>query len=1038
MGHAASGKGSESALSAMWTFTLLWLALAGAAASLLCPNGQPCPVAPSLPMFSANSVRDSAGTVCQDGSRCPAEYSCLPTISGTFGCCPLAESVSCAGGLHCCPQGSHCSADSKFCFAHPALGAIQCPDGESECPDNSTCCMMPSGAWGCCPMPEASCCADKVHCCPHATICDLAHGRCLTPTGELPLGNKFPAWKRQSQPSAPVALSQVTCPDGQSACPDGTTCCQLPSAQYGCCPLQNAVCCSDHLHCCPQGTTCDLERSKCASGKGWVKLLTRLSTTPTAACDVKCDEEKSCPDGSTCCRLSSGAWGCCPLEQAVCCPDHVHCCPQGYTCDPEGGSCLQGGIRVPWQEKMPARARGREVKCDEEKSCPDGSTCCRLSSGAWGCCPLEQAVCCPDHVHCCPQGYTCDPEGSSCLQGGIRVPWQEKMPARARGREVKCDEEKSCPDGSTCCRLSSGAWGCCPLEQAVCCPDHVHCCPQGYTCDPEGGSCLQGGIRVPWQEKMPARARGREVKCDEEKSCPDGSTCCRLSSGAWGCCPLEQAVCCPDHVHCCPQGYTCDPEGSSCLQGGIRVPWQEKMPARARGREVKCDEEKSCPDGSTCCRLSSGAWGCCPLEQAVCCPDHVHCCPQGYTCDPEGGSCLQGGIRVPWQEKMPARARGREVKCDEEKSCPDGSTCCRLSSGAWGCCPLEQAVCCPDHVHCCPQGYTCDPEGSSCLQGGIRVPWQEKMPARARGREVKCDEEKSCPDGSTCCRLSSGAWGCCPLEQAVCCPDHVHCCPQGYTCDPEGGSCLQGGIRVPWQEKMPARARGREVKCDEEKSCPDGSTCCRLSSGAWGCCPLEQAVCCSDGFHCCPLGYTCDLAQGRCHKEQLVMPWVAKMPATRRGQAVKCNATASCADGQTCCKSQSGDWACCQLPSAVCCKDHQHCCPWGYTCNVVAQSCEKQRAPALTQAPAASPVPLSRASAEPAATTPCDTSHFCRGGQKCCRGQKGSWGCCPFSQGSCCADGRHCCPYGYRCASGTCSQRRPLRWDLAGPSWVLL
>nr|XP_009683670.1 PREDICTED: granulins [Struthio camelus australis] len=578
-----------------------WLWLAAAAASLLCPNGQPCPVAPSLPMFSANSVRDSAGTVCQDGSRCPAEYSCLPTISGTFGCCPLAESVSCAGGLHCCPQGSHCSADSKFCFAHPALGAIQCPDGESECPDNSTCCMMPSGAWGCCPMPEASCCADKVHCCPHATICDLAHGRCLTPTGELPLGNKFPAWKRQSQPSAPVALSQVTCPDGQSACPDGTTCCQLPSAQYGCCPLQNAVCCSDHLHCCPQGTTCDLERSKCASGKGWVKLLTRLSTTPTAACDVKCDEEKSCPDGSTCCRLSSGAWGCCPLEQVA--------------------------------------------------------------------------------------------------------------------------------------------------------------------------------------------------------------------------------------------------------------------------------------------------------------------------------------IRVPWQEKMPARARGREVKCDEEKSCPDGSTCCRLSSGAWGCCPLEQAVCCPDHVHCCPQGYTCDPEGSSCLQGGIRVPWQEKMPARARGREVKCDEEKSCPDGSTCCRLSSGAWGCCPLEQAVCCPDHVHCCPQGYTCDPEGSSCLQGGIRVPW------------------------------------------AVCCSDGFHCCPLGYTCDLAQGRCHKEQLVMPWVAKMPATRRGQAVKCNATASCADGQTCCKSQSGDWACCQLPSAVCCKDHQHCCPWGYTCNVVAQSCEKQRAPALTQATAASPVPLSPATPPPSEIT---------------------------------------------------------------------
>lgn len=82
--------------------------------------------------------------------------------------------------------------------------------------------------------------------------------------------------------------------------------------------------------------------------------------------------------------------------------------------------------------------------------------------------------------------------------------------------------------------------------------------------------------------------------------------------------------------------------------------------------------------------------------------------------------------------------------------------------------------------------------------------------------------------------------------QAVCCPDHVHCCPQGYTCDPEGGSCLQeGGTPRPWVRKTPALPRGgqvtsRNVICDEETSCPDGSTCCRMSLGTWGCCPLEQ------------------------------------------------------------------------------------------------------------------------------------------------------------------------------------------------------
>ncbi|NXT06718.1 GRN protein, partial [Prunella fulvescens] len=362
------------------------------------------------------------------------------------------QSVPCAGGHHCCPQGSHCSADGQSCVTDLGTGtrgvaggqggprgdrmdtgvspvpaaprAVPCPDGQSECPDDATCCVTSSGAWGCCPMPQASCCADKVHCCPHATVCDLTHGRCVSPAGDtnVPLGTAFPAWKRQ--PPAPgkgcalgvpslccalggntvtrcvptVALRQVLCPDGRSACPDGATCCQLSPEQYGCCPLQNAVCCGDGQHCCPQGTTCDLIHSTCTSLGGSAPL----AALPTAG-DVRCDEETSCPDGNTCCRLSSGAWGCCPLEQAVCCPDHVHCCPQGYTCDPEGGSCLQGGgTRLPWVHKTPALPRGGQVtsgqvtsgqvtsgnvKCDEKTSCPDGSTCCRMSLGTWGCCP---------------------------------------------------------------------------------------------------------------------------------------------------------------------------------------------------------------------------------------------------------------------------------------------------------------------------------------------------------------------------------------------------------------------------------------------------------------------------------------------------------------------------------------------------------------------------------------------------------------------------------------------------------------------------
>ncbi|NXT29833.1 GRN protein, partial [Syrrhaptes paradoxus] len=284
------------------------------------------------------------------------------------------QGVPCAGGQRCCPRGSRCSADGQSCIVSPGTGgsqvaarAVTCPDGQSECPDNATCCVTPSGTWGCCPMPQ------------------------VTPPCCHPLS-------QGGDPALTVPLS-------------------------------------------PAG-------------------------------DVRCDEVTSCPDGNTCCRLSSGAWGCCPLEEAVCCPDHVHCCPQGYTCDPTGGTCLQaGGGRLPWLRKTPALARGGgDVQCDELTSCPQGTTCCRLGSGAWGCCPLEQAVCCTDHVHCCPRGYTCNVAAQSCEKLLIppRLLWAPRpptpppaplrVPASAGGATVPC----ACRGGQRCCRARGGAWGCCP------------------------------------------------------------------------------------------------------------------------------------------------------------------------------------------------------------------------------------------------------------------------------------------------------------------------------------------------------------------------------------------------------------------------------------------------------------------------------------------------------------------------------------------------------------------------------------------------
>lgn len=200
-----------------------------------------------MPGGASPCLRYGEGTWghCGGGQQCLGVLLHAPGTAGGHGDIVRGPVVS--GGAAPCPRYSrgtrgHCGGDTQ------------------------------SDKWLWCP--QALCCADKVHCCPHATICDLAHGRCLSPTGDTPMGTAFPAWKRQPPPagkgcpppgagvslavptettrqwgggsvtlcvwvSPAVTLRQVLCPDGRSACPDGATCCQLSLGQYGCCPLQN-------------------------------------------------------------------------------------------------------------------------------------------------------------------------------------------------------------------------------------------------------------------------------------------------------------------------------------------------------------------------------------------------------------------------------------------------------------------------------------------------------------------------------------------------------------------------------------------------------------------------------------------------------------------------------------------------------------------------------------------------------------------------------------------------------------------------------
>lgn len=694
-------------------------------------------------------------------------------------------------------------------------------------------------------------------------------------------------------------VAAYECPDG-GRCADGQTCCSSPVNGYECCPFDQAECCGDHVHCCPAGTICDTSTSSCVNANGSIPWMERTpANQPRLSKSFRMiktyageeDYNNICPDKSRCppefsCLMALTGYGCCPLAQGIPCSDRKHCCPEGHECSADSRSCVKKEVVT-------------TVLCgDGVSECPDGTTCCENAEGKWGCCPMQKAVCCEDKIHCCPEGSTCDVEHSKCISSTTKkeTPMWAKLPARIR---ADWENQKECEQVTAKTVENDG-------------PEKV---PKVTTENP-----------VPFSDKEVSMssfsaAIAGNVPCDDTKACPDNTTCCKTQEGDWACCPLPEAVCCEDHIHCCPHGKKCNLAASTCDDDTCSVPWFLKLPAiprkSVRSGDVICDSTHKCPDNTTCCKNNQGGWSCCPLPQAVCCDDNEHCCPSGYTCDSASLTCVSSSGTTPMQQKTPAlttesttedtlttstdtqsseasteqtedkteeteepeenkEVDGR-IKCDDHTSCPRSSTCCFMkSSQKWGCCPLPQAVCCSDGNHCCPTDYRCNEIDTSCVKGEVVIPWYTKLPAdtnvQAVPSSVQCDDQSQCPEHTTCCQLATGQWGCCPLEHAVCCPDKEHCCPQGYTCNMAANSCQKPisllldtipltPVFLPLNEP-----EHKDVKCDEQTSCPDGQTCCKISATEWGCCPFPNAVCCSDMLHCCPAGYTCD-GSGQCSQK---------------------------------------------------------------------------------------------------------------------------------------------------------------------------
>ncbi|KAG1967865.1 progranulin [Pimephales promelas] len=740
------------------------------------------------------------------------------------------------------------------------VACLQCPNNE-VCEAGHLCCQDPTGEFSCCPFHHGDCCEDHMHCCPEGMLCSVLDFTCINATHTLPMAERRPAKQTDFPksfrmiPSLPASEDDITCPDG-SFCPAEFSC-LLMASSYGCCPVAQGHVCSDGKHCCSKDHECSADSSSCVKQKEQVE---------TVLCG---DGKLECPVDTTCCEAEDGQCACCPLPRAVCCDDKIHCCPEDSVCDVEGSKCISSTnqelpmwakfparLRAEWEDHKPAEIRAEpkvttitqnttaenpmttlpgalpensDVPCNGTASCPDGTTCCKTKDGEWACCPLPEAVCCDDFIHCCPHGKTCNVAAGSCDDPSGSSPWLEKVPVQPISQnvpvtqDVPCNGTASCPDGTTCCKTKDGGWACCPLPEAVCCDDFIHCCPHGKTCNVAAGSCDDPSGSSPWLEKVPTHPRvagqrsTENVNCDSSHICPESNTCCKNVDGDWACCPLPEAVCCWDRFHCCPHGTTCDIITLTCNSNTTSVPMsdiisdsdkeeprQQEEVKEEVGKYIRvpCDAHTSCPEHTTCCLIvKTNKWGCCPLPNAVCCTDGEHCCPAHYKCDVSSVSCIKGDVVIPWYNKIASQSSSPNSdlgtnKCDEQSSCPADSTCCHLTTGEWGCCPLPEAVCCQDQEHCCPKGYKCDLRKRSC----IKITWLfvDRVPLAQIGvqnpqlsvseMEIQCGDGYSCQAGQTCCPTSQTSWACCLYSMAECCDDMKHCCPAGYKCG-TGGIC---------------------------------------------------------------------------------------------------------------------------------------------------------------------------------------------------------------------------------------------------------
>ena len=137
---------------------------------------------------------------------------------------------------------------------------------------------------------------------------------------------------------------------------------------------------------------------------------------------------------------------------------------------------------------------------------------------------------------------------------------------------------------------------------------------------------------------------------------------------------------------------------------------------------------------------------------------------------------------------------------------------------------------------------------TTCPDGqAVPCPHDEQETCCQNLDDVPCPIPNPCLPSQSCCKTKIDTIGCCPYKNGVCCLGGGLCCPEGMRCNLKEMICEykddKGSIGIypvtPLEES--------KITCPDKSICEDKMTCCKLYDGDYGCCPFENASCCSDG-----------------------------------------------------------------------------------------------------------------------------------------------------------------------------------------------